>query len=169
MATASSTQSPSPSRADEDMPALGKGEHGHPSDLRFIGIAVLLAVLTAIEVGLYYVEQAEAIDQRANVTLLLVLAAIKFAIVAGSFMHLKYDHPQFKRYFIGGGVLAGFCYIAVLAAFGAIPPWSWLVYGGVALVMVVLAAVRNKVFDDSHGDDHDHGDHDHADHGAHAH
>lgn len=166
-----------PSRPDEDtMPALGKGEHGHPSDLQFIGIALLLAALTAIEVGLYYVEQAEAINQRANVTLLLLLAAVKFAVVAGWFMHLKFDHPQFKRYFIGGGILAGFCYIAVLAAFGVLPPWSWIVYGASALVMVVMAAVRNKIFDrneaghDGHEHD-DHADHDHADHdhAAHAH
>lgn len=148
---------------DDDFPALGEAEHGHPSDLQFIWIAILLAVLTAIEVALYYVEQEEAIDQRANVALLLSLAAIKFAIVAGWFMHLKFDHPQFKRYFIGGGILAAFCYNAVLSAFGVLDGWlHWAVFAGAGLLLLVIGAARNKIFDRNHGgDDHDHDGHDH--------
>jgi cytochrome c oxidase subunit 4/cytochrome o ubiquinol oxidase operon protein cyoD len=157
-----------PAPRHEEFPALGEADHGHPSDVRFIWIAILLAVLTAIEVALYYVEQEEAIPQRANVVMLLALAAIKFAVVAGTFMHLKYDHPQFKRYFIGGGILAGFCYIAVLAAFGVVPPWAWFAYGGSAILLLVVATVRNRVFDAAHGgdNDHDQGDHgrDHVEH-----
>jgi cytochrome c oxidase subunit IV len=88
-------------------------EHGHPSESKYIQIAIILAVLTAIEVVLSYTE--EQVGRRGTVGLLLVFAAVKFYIVAMWFMHLKFDHPWFRRLFVTGLVLAAFCYIAYLA------------------------------------------------------
>jgi hypothetical protein len=39
----------------------------------------------------------------------------KFAIVAGYFMHLKYDNPLFKRVFVFGLVLAIVVFTIMLA------------------------------------------------------
>jgi cytochrome c oxidase subunit IV len=162
-----------PPRRSEDEytgPAFGKAEHGHPSDLQFIWIAIALAVLTAIEVALYYVEKDGNISQGLNTTVLLLLAAIKFIVVAGFFMHLRYDHPQFRRYFVGGGILAGFCYCAVLTAFGFFRGgMAWYIFGAGILVLIVLVAkggITSRGESEAHeghdGHDHDHGDHAHA-------
>jgi cytochrome c oxidase subunit IV len=166
-----------PSRQEEEYtgPAFGKAEHGHPSDMQFIGLAVFLAVLTAIEVALYYVEKDGNIGASLNTTVLLVLAAIKFILVAGVFMHLKYDHPQFKRYFIGGGILAGFCYCAVLTAFGFFTKGTaWFIYGGGVAILLILMFLRNRGgdhgdHDHDHGDSHSHDSHSHDGDNAHAH
>jgi cytochrome c oxidase subunit IV len=98
-------------RTDEyNGPALGAAHGGHPSDLQYIGVAVVLAIFTAVEVALSYV-----IDPGGPQTVaLLVLALIKFVIVALYFMHLKFDPKTFRTLFTTGFVLASFCYIAVL-------------------------------------------------------
>jgi cytochrome c oxidase subunit IV len=142
-------------------PALDK------HDKQYIGVGLGLAILTAIEVGLYEVEKRGNISGGANTWSLLVLAFIKFAVVAGFFMHLKLDNPLFKRLFVLGAVLAGFCYVAVLTLFGAFDrAWiSWISYVGFSIVALVLA-FRPKGDADSH-DDHDHGAH--VDHDAHDH
>jgi hypothetical protein len=41
----------------------------------------------------------------------------KFAIVAGYFMHLKFDSPMFTKFFVAGLVLAVAVYMATLTAF----------------------------------------------------
>jgi cytochrome c oxidase subunit 4 len=89
-------------------------EHGeHPSDARYVRIALILAVVTAVEVVLSYWE-LPAIN---NYTLLL-LSAGKFAMVAMYFMHLKFDSRILSRLFVAGLVLAIGVYIAVLLMFG---------------------------------------------------
>jgi cytochrome c oxidase subunit 4 len=85
-------------------------EHTHPSPVRYVGIAVLLAVITALEVALYYINMPEAL----MVVLLLILATAKFALVAGFFMHLKFDSPMLRRVFITGIILAGAVYTIAL-------------------------------------------------------
>jgi cytochrome c oxidase subunit IV len=85
-------------------------EHAHPSPVRYVGIAVLLAVITALEVALYYIPMPEAL----TVVMLLILATSKFALVAAFFMHLKFDSPMLRRVFITGLILAGVVYSVAL-------------------------------------------------------
>ncbi len=85
--------------------------HDHPSDWTYVKVALILGVMTAVEVALSYVEVG---GERGTVGLLLVLAGAKFATVVAYFMHLKFDHPWFRRLFVTGLVLAVFCYIAYL-------------------------------------------------------
>jgi len=86
--------------------------HDHPSDWTYVKVALILAVMTGIEVALSYVEVG---GEKMTVGLLLALAAAKFATVVAYFMHLKFDHPWFRRLFVTGFVLAIFCYIAYLS------------------------------------------------------
>jgi cytochrome c oxidase subunit 4 len=86
--------------------------HKHPSDRDYIVIALILAVITAGEVALYYVDIGGAM-----IPTLLVMMVAKFAIVAGYFMHLKFDSPMFRALFIAGLVLATAVYMATLTAF----------------------------------------------------
>ena len=51
--------------------------------------------------------------------MLLVAAALKFALVVGFYMHLRYESPVLSRFFAGGFVLAVALYAVVLAALGA--------------------------------------------------
>ena len=84
--------------------------HEHPSPVKYVGIAVLLAVITALEVGLYYINMPEGL----LVAFLMVLAVLKFSLVAAFFMHLKFDSPMLRRLFITGIILAGVVYTVVL-------------------------------------------------------
>ena len=87
----------------------------HPSDWEYIKIAVILAVLTAIEVGMYFLE-----GRASNAILyigLTVLMVVKFFMVVAYFMHLKYDTPWFRRIFVAGLVLAIGVYAIFFFAF----------------------------------------------------
>jgi cytochrome c oxidase subunit 4 len=87
--------------------------HAHPSDMTYIVVALVLGVITAIEVGIYYINGSDV-----KVAGLLVLMAIKFVIVAAFFMHLRFDSKYFRRLFILGVALAVAVYSAVLFIFG---------------------------------------------------
>lgn len=137
-------------------------------DLMYLKIAVMLAVLTGIEVALSY----SSLHKASLALPLLALAAIKFIVVAGFFMHLKFDTPILRRLFIGGAVLAGFCYTAVLYLFGHFHgPIPWLIYGAFALFLLTTWVFRRvSPSAEGHGhEDHDHADHGHEDHADHTH
>ena len=87
------------------------GEHAHPTERNYMIIALILAVITAGEVALYYVDIGGAM-----IPTLIVMMIAKFAIVAGYFMHLKFDSVIFRGLFIAGLVLATAIYLSVLAA-----------------------------------------------------
>ena len=88
-------------------------QHDHPSDRDYIVIAVILAAITALEVGTYFIEDASTTLLVAS---LFPMMIAKFAIVCGWFMHLKYDNPLFKRVFVFGLLLAIAVYAAVLTS-----------------------------------------------------
>jgi cytochrome c oxidase subunit 4 len=90
-----------------------ESRHHHPSDLEYILIALALAVMTAVEVGIYYLH-----SDSLTIVVLLMLMALKFSIVVGFFMHLRFDSPVLRRLFIGGLMLAGTVYTIVLFIFG---------------------------------------------------
>ena len=75
-----------------------------------MGIASLLAVIPALEVALYYVHMPEGL----MVAFLMVLAFLKFTMVAAFFMHLKFDSPMLRRVFITGIILASVVYTVAL-------------------------------------------------------
>lgn len=96
-----------------------RAHHDHPSIGQYWKIAALLAVLTAIEVALFYID--DALDLGGiNVALLILLALLKFVIVVGWFMHLRFEKPLLNRFFTAGFILALGCYAVVLGAMGVI-------------------------------------------------
>jgi cytochrome c oxidase subunit 4 len=88
-------------------------EHGHPTPRKYVTVAIVLAVLTAIEVTISYVHSLRSIV----VYVLLVLALIKFELVAAWFMHLRFDNSIFRRLFITGIVTALVVFGVVLVYF----------------------------------------------------
>jgi cytochrome c oxidase subunit IV len=85
-------------------------EHTHPGPAAYVRVAVILAAVTAIEVGLYYV----GVPDKLLVALLLGLAFIKFSLVAAYFMHLKFDAVLLRRIFVTGITLAAGVYAIAL-------------------------------------------------------
>jgi caa(3)-type oxidase subunit IV len=99
----------------EPAPGLLPGElKPHPSPFKYVVIAVILVVVTAIEVGVSYLEGD--IPDGLIVTLLLMMAITKFAMVASYYMHLQTDRPIFRRFFVLGIIAACVLYAIVLAS-----------------------------------------------------
>ena len=88
----------------------------HPSPRKYVWVAIILAIVTAIEVAIYYIP-AIAENHALLITSLLIFALIKFVMVGAYFMHLKYDSPIFRRFFITGLVLALAVFAVVLVYF----------------------------------------------------
>lgn len=104
-------------KADEGThPADAEASHHHPTERQYVIIALILGAITAVEVALYYVDTGAL-----NVPLLLILAAAKFIVVVGYFMHLKFDSRLFRNLFITGLILAILVYAAYLATMGVLP------------------------------------------------
>jgi cytochrome c oxidase subunit 4 len=80
-------------------------EHPHPTAQKYVVIALILAVITAMEVAVYYVDVLQA-NKVVFVLILLSLSVIKFILVVGYFMHLKFDHKMYTGYFAGGLAIA---------------------------------------------------------------
>ena len=88
-------------------------EHGHPTPRKYVGVAVVLGILTAIEVTISYIDSLRSI----LVWVLLALALAKFQMVAAWFMHLRFDNAIFRRLFITGIVTALIVFTVVLVYF----------------------------------------------------
>ncbi len=79
------------------------GEHAHPNAAKYVQIALILAVLTAFEVTVYYMQPIHEY----LVPILLTLSAIKFVLVVLFYMHLKFDSRIFSALFTLGLLIAG--------------------------------------------------------------
>jgi cytochrome c oxidase subunit 4 len=92
--------------AIEPVHAVGHGhsaeEAHHPGAGQYMVIAVILTVLTVMEIGVYYVSFLQSL----LVPLLLVLSFFKFVLVAGYYMHLRFDSRVFSVLFIFPLILA---------------------------------------------------------------
>jgi cytochrome c oxidase subunit 4 len=93
--------------------------HTHPSDLQYVKIAAVLAVVTGLEVSTYFWKTifGSSPSTMALVVTLFPMMIFKFFMVTGYFMHLRYDHPLFRRVFVGGLVLAVVVYCIALTTF----------------------------------------------------
>jgi cytochrome c oxidase subunit 4 len=89
---------------------------GHASLKTYIQVALVLAIITAVEVATLYVP---GIPNGLLVVSLLVMSVIKFVLVVGFFMHLKYDGSIMRALFIGPLVLSILIILAIMALFGA--------------------------------------------------
>ncbi|MGZ4679870.1 MAG: cytochrome C oxidase subunit IV family protein [Ilumatobacteraceae bacterium] len=84
----------------------------HKPNSFYIKVAAALAIVTGIEVALYYLHLGAW-----YLPILLVLMLIKFLTVVSLFMHLKYDNKLFSMLFYSGLILAVLVYIAALMTF----------------------------------------------------
>lgn len=96
--------------------AHAAGEHAHPTWKTYRWVALILTLVTIIEVWAYYIP--ELVASRAFVPALLIMSAFKFVVVVMFYMHLKYDHKLFRTLFIGPMIIAALTLIALLFLFG---------------------------------------------------
>lgn len=93
---------------------LGSGHVArHPSPKEYVRIAIILAVITALEVAVYYVDAVRDL----LIPLLFLFSLIKFTLVVLWFMHLKFDSRTYARFFVLGLAGAITLYLIVLLTF----------------------------------------------------
>ncbi len=98
--------------------AEAQGEHhAHPTWSTYWKIALILTIVTAVEVWLY---ETPFRQSRLFVPILLILSAAKFWIVVSYYMHIKYDSKIFRSLFVGPLILAMVVITALLFLFGQI-------------------------------------------------
>ena len=90
-------------------------EGDHPDAIEYIKIGLMLGIITAVEVAVYYVDALSG----ALLAILLVLSAVKFVVVALWFMHLKFDNRLLTVAFSTGMVLVAALFVVVLSTLGA--------------------------------------------------
>lgn len=89
-----------------------KHEQGHPTPAKYVAIAVILATITLVEVGVVYARVGSIL-----IPVLMVLSATKFALVAMFYMHLRFDHKLFSGLFVGGLLLTAAILTALMTLF----------------------------------------------------
>lgn len=90
---------------------------GHPTWRTYVVVGFILTVITAIEVAIFYIEAMAGV----LIPSLLVLSAVKFAIVVMFYMHLKFDSRIFARVFVAPLVLAALVVIGMVILFKVLP------------------------------------------------
>jgi cytochrome c oxidase subunit 4 len=92
------------------------GGGGHATVRTYVNVAIALAIITAVEVASLYVP---GIPNPLLVVSLLGMSVIKFVLVVGFFMHLRYDHPILRALFVGPLTIAIIIILAIMTLFSA--------------------------------------------------
>lgn len=88
----------------------------HPTPRDYWMLALVLGVVTAVEVAVAYIDFLDPVVA----PLLLALGAAKFAIVVGWYMHLRFEQKLYRNLFFIGLVSAPLLFGAVLFTFGVL-------------------------------------------------
>jgi len=88
--------------------------HEHPSWKQYKWVALILGIITVVEVWVYYTPFRQS---PMFAPVLLIMSAVKFATVVAFYMHLKYDHKLFRALFIGPLIIAMSILTALLFLF----------------------------------------------------
>lgn len=106
----------SPQTLAEAEAHVAQGEvHEHPTWGTYKWVALILTVITIVEVWVYYIPAFVA--SRMFIPVLLTMSAVKFAIVVLFYMHLKYDHKLFRALFTGPLIIAMTTIVALMFLF----------------------------------------------------
>ena len=96
--------------------AAAHGAHAHPTWKQYKWVALILTLITVVEVWVYYIPAFVA--TKLFVPSLLIMSAVKFAIVVMFYMHLKYDARLFRALFTGPLIIAVVTLLSLLFLFG---------------------------------------------------
>jgi cytochrome c oxidase subunit 4 len=101
--------------ANVDHTAMGI-EKEHPTWSTYWKVALILTIITAVEVWIYYIPSFVA--SRLFIPALLIMSAVKFGTVVLFYMHLRYDHKLFRALFTGPLIIAAVTIVGLLFLFG---------------------------------------------------
>ena len=90
---------------------------GHPTAKTYIIIGVVLTIITAVEVAIFYIPALAGV----LVPTLLLLSGLKFALVVMFYMHLKFDSKIFSSVFFAPMLLAVSVIIGLIIIFKVLP------------------------------------------------
>src|SRR6476619_80768 len=93
-----------------DVHSMGE-VHEHPTWKQYKWVAIILTLITVVEVWVYYTPFRES---PMFAPTLLVMSAAKFAIVVMFYMHLKYYHKLFRALFVGPLIIAAGTLMALM-------------------------------------------------------
>lgn len=89
--------------------------HEHPTWKQYKWVALILTLITVVEVWVYYIPTFVA--TRLFIPSLLIMSAAKFVIVVMFYMHLKYDHKLFRALFTGPLIIAIITIVVLMLLF----------------------------------------------------
>jgi cytochrome c oxidase subunit 4 len=92
---------------------LPHAAHRAPTPREYVRVGLILGGLTAFEVWMSY----SGVSKSILIPTLFVAALVKFALVVGYFMHLKFDDRRYARFFVMGIAGAITLYLVVLLTF----------------------------------------------------
>ena len=93
----------------------GEAAHtGHPTPATYFKVAMVLSILTAIEVAIFYITGLSY----GIIPILAILSIGKFVLVVMYYMHLKFDSKIFTGMFFFGMMVATGVVFALMALFG---------------------------------------------------
>ncbi len=95
-------------------------EHDHPGPWTYVVVGLVLTVLTALEVAVFYIPALHV----ALVPILLTLTTGKFGLVVMFYMHLKMDDRIFTAVFVAPLLLAIFLVVALIVLFKVLPAYG---------------------------------------------
>ncbi|MFM9107761.1 MAG: cytochrome C oxidase subunit IV family protein [Chloroflexota bacterium] len=90
-------------------------DHDAAKDKYYIKIAIILTIITIIEVAIYYVSALRGV----LIPALVLLSTAKFVLVVGVFMHLKYENKLLTWIFVAGLFISVTVMIAMISVFHA--------------------------------------------------
>ena len=99
---------------DPSAPKADVAHRGHPDEAEYVKVGLFLGAVTMIEVVIYYFD----IPRELFIMMLIVLSAVKFAVVVMWFMHLRFDSRIFTTAFVTGLVLAGAAFTVIIVTLG---------------------------------------------------
>lgn len=103
-----------------EVSAAGQGEEGHaehPSWKFYAMVGLILTIITAAEVAVFYIPALHGV----LVPILLVLSTGKFTLVVMFYMHLRFDSPVFSGVFVFPLSLAVLVVVALIILFHVFP------------------------------------------------
>ncbi len=103
-------------KAAEQVVAPVEEHSGHPDVKQYVIIAVILVIVTALEIATSYIDTGHT---NWIIIALGAMGIVKFILVTGWYMHMKTDHPLFRRFFAVGIFLACLVYGIVFAVFSS--------------------------------------------------
>jgi len=92
---------------------VDSGHADHPSALTYFKVAIVLCLLTVLEVVVFLFEWLSY----GIIPVLAILSVAKFYLVIMFYMHLKFDHKLFSTLFLTGLFLAIGVIFALMALF----------------------------------------------------